>query len=281
MIVAINYSNETFKKAARLNSFTAKHLGKVDKVISYSPNDVDENFKIKNFKIFENKRGDGCWLWKPYFINKTLLELNEYDYLVYVDSGISYLSNVNYLIDKMDIVDQDIFYTQTPLLEVQYTHPEVIKKVNGEPYKFTNQAQAGLMIIKKTNFSMKFIQEWLELCQDFDLLTGNFNNDNFEPLYVSHREDQSLFSILTKKYNLNPFMDCTDYGRFPVNYLNKDILFKIPDYESNYKLKKTVFLLFRKSNPFIYFLKFTLKKIFAYIGFSRHKFLTNSANLKS
>lgn len=281
MIVAINYSNETFKKAAKLNSFTAKHLGKVDKVISYCPNDVDENFKIKNFKIFENKRGDGCWLWKPYFINKTLLELNEYDYLVYVDSGICYLNSVNYLIDKMNIVDQDIFYTQTPLLEVQYTHPEAIKRVNGEPYKFTNQAQAGLMIIKKTDFSVKFIQQWLELCQDFDLLTGNFNDANFEPLYISHREDQSLFSILTKKHGLIPFMDCTDYGRFPVHYLNTGVLFRVPKYESNYKVEKTFFLLFRRSNPIVYFVKFIIKTLFAYFGFASYKILSNIANLKS
>ncbi|MRX38750.1 hypothetical protein GJU43_05655 [Flavobacterium sp. LC2016-23] len=280
MIVAINYSNETFKKAAKLNAFTAKHFGKVDKVISYSPNDVDEYFKIKNSKIFENKRGDGCWLWKPYFISKTLSELNEFDYLVYVDSGICYLNKIDYLIDKMNGVKQDIFYTQTPLLEVQYTHPEVIKALNAEPYKFTNQAQAGLMVIRKTDFSVKFIQDWLDLCQDSNLLTGNFDDCSSEPFYISHREDQSLFSVLTKKHDLKPFMDCTDYGRFPVNYLHNDILFKITHYESNYKLDKTVFLLFRKANPFIYFLKFILKKIFASIGFTRHKFLTDLANLK-
>lgn len=281
MIVAINYSNEVFKNAAKLNSFTAKYFGKVDKIISYSPSDIDEYFKNKNFKIFENKRGDGCWLWKPYFINKTLQELNEGDYLIYLDAGICYLNDVNHLINKMINVNQDIFFTQTPLLEVQYTHPNVLKTVNAESFKFTNQAQAGLMIIKKSNFTLKFIQEWLDLCQNFDLLTGKFEDYIFDELYISHREDQSLFSILTKKNGLIPFMDCTDYGRFPVHYLNSGVLFRVPKYESNYKVEKTFFLLFRRSNPIVYFIKFITKTLFAYFGFASYKILSNIANLRS
>jgi hypothetical protein len=280
MIISINYANESFKKAAFLNSFTAKHIGKVDKVISYSPGDIDSEFRLNNSKIFENARGDGFWLWKPYFISKTLSELNLGDYIVYVDSGMCYMKKVDYLIDKMSAVNQDIFYTQTPLLEVQYTHPNVIKELNGDLYKFTNQAQAGLMIIKKTEFSVKFISEWLEMCQNFNLLTGNFQNVIFEPLYVAHREDQSLFSIMTKKYNLRPFMDCTDYGRFPVNYLDNHILFRVPKYDSNFKVDKTIFLLFRKANPYLYFFKFLVKSFFASIGFIRHKYLTDLAKSK-
>ncbi len=125
MVVAINYSNKQFRKAASLNSFTAKRLGKVDKVISFTPEDIEESFRLKNSKIFENFRGDGLWLWKPYFIHKSLLTMDEGDYLVYVDSGICYLKNIDGLLNKVENSKQDIFFTETPLLEVQYTHPDV------------------------------------------------------------------------------------------------------------------------------------------------------------
>lgn len=280
MILAINYSNDDYKKSANLNSFSAIKFGKVDKVISYSPKDIEESFKIKNSKIFKNLRGDGLWLWKPYFIHRSLLNINDGDYLVYVDSGIFYLRNIQELVSKIEISKQDIFFTETPLFEVQYTHPEVFKIMGISESKFSNQAQAGLIIIKKNNFTINFIEEWLNLCQNHDLLSGFFEIKHSEKLFIAHREDQSLFSLLTKKYGLTPYKDCTDYGRFPLQYFNNNLMFRVPNYSKEFMIEKTYFLLYRKSNPYFYFFKFILKRVFSFFGFSRFKVLTDIAYLK-
>jgi hypothetical protein len=280
MVVAINYSNKQFRKAASLNSFTAKRFGKVDKVISFIPEDIEESFRLKNSKIFENFRGDGLWLWKPYFIHKSLLTMDEGDYLVYVDSGICYLKNIEGLLNKVENSKQDIFFTEIPLLEVQYTHPEVFNILGVTDAKFSNQVQAALLIVKKTVFSMDFIEEWLNLCQDYNLLSGNFDSTLNESLFIDHREDQSLFSVLTKKYGLQPFKDCTDYGRFPLQYFNKNIVFRVPKYTSEFMVESTYFLSYRRANPYLYFFKFILKRAFAFFGFSRFIVLTDIANLK-
>ena len=66
MIVAINYANLKYKKAQYFNSRTAIHKGKAEKVISYSPKDIDPDFWNNNRKILSKKRGNGYWLWKPY-----------------------------------------------------------------------------------------------------------------------------------------------------------------------------------------------------------------------
>ena len=50
MIIAINYANEGFQKAQKLNLETALQWG-ADKVIGYTPADMDEAFKEKNKEI--------------------------------------------------------------------------------------------------------------------------------------------------------------------------------------------------------------------------------------
>jgi hypothetical protein len=279
MIVAINYSNETFKKARKINTLTAKFLGGVDKIISYGPEDMDEKFREDNSKILTFKRGDGCWLWKPYFIKTTLDKMNYGEYLIYTDSGMCYLNKVDQLILKMNITKQDVFVTETPLLEVQFTSPTVLQKLDAEEYRFGNQVQAGILILKKTEYTQRFINDWLLLCLDEDLLLADYNKDIDEKLFIAHREDQSLLSILVKKYGIRPFMDCTDYGRFPIQYLNTDYLFRLPQYDRKYTFNKSYFLLFRKSNPASYAIKFSLKIIMAKLGLSSYKLLNNFAKL--
>jgi len=281
MIVAINYSNEAFKKAKKLNSFTAKIFGRVDKVISYGPNDIDKDFRNRNSEILSLSRGNGYWLWKPYFIKTTLDKMNDGEFLIYTDAGMCYLRKTEELICKMESAQQDIFLTETPLIEVQFTHPEVIKKLDAETFKYTNQIQGGLLIVKKTEFTRKFIDDWLILCQDKELLVA----DNFEnisnDLFISHREDQSILSILAKKYGIKPFMDVSDYGRFPIQCLNINYLFRLQRYDSQHTFNKSYFLLFRKSNPLIYLIKYVIKRGLSKIGFANNKLINNWAMFRS
>ncbi|GHT01447.1 hypothetical protein FACS189421_14090 [Bacteroidia bacterium] len=95
------YANNAYKKQQRINSWTAKHIGKVDKVYSFSPEDIDADFYNRNKNILSQSRGNGLWLWKPYFIDKVMKELNDGDIICYADSGIAYLKNIAGMIDKL------------------------------------------------------------------------------------------------------------------------------------------------------------------------------------
>ena len=52
-VVAINFGNETFAKQQKYSTWSLKKIGKVDKVISYSTNDIsdylEQNQRILNF----------------------------------------------------------------------------------------------------------------------------------------------------------------------------------------------------------------------------------------
>ena len=44
--ILINYANDAFKEAQKLNSKTGRSVGKFDKVIEYSPKDIDRMYRF-------------------------------------------------------------------------------------------------------------------------------------------------------------------------------------------------------------------------------------------
>lgn len=55
MIFAINYADESFSKAQKRNLETAIQWG-ADRVIGYTPQDIDEEFRKKNKAILSAKK---------------------------------------------------------------------------------------------------------------------------------------------------------------------------------------------------------------------------------
>ena len=260
-IVGINFADESFYFSQKLNKISGLLVGNVNEFISYRPEDIDRYFLKENCRFFsQNNRGFGLWLWKPYFINKTLSTLNYGEYLVYSDSGSIFLKSIKSIINKMKINNDDILLTQIPLFEIQYTSDCVFNFFNANDLKWTNQLQAGFIIIKKTNFSEYIIKEWLNSCLNYDLLSGNISSSEAN-IFISHREDQSILSIIAKKNSLKFYSDITDYQLNPERYLsNNKQFFKLPEIDSNRVLESPYFLLYRRSNIVLYFLKYIIRR---------------------
>lgn len=274
MIISINYSDKSFRRKQKINSKTAHIFGKVDKVIEYSDEDIDAEFKKKNHKILSIRRGAGLWLWKPYIINKTLYEMGYNDYLVYADSGSVYLNRISQLINKLEETKQDIMLFSTPLLEIQWTKNEVLLDLDAhtDEIRLTPQIMGTFLIIKKTEFSCKFINDWLTLCENEILILPRSRDNNEDELFIEHREDQSLLSVLAKKREIKPFSDPSDYGKFPVQYLFENVLFIYKNHEPSYKLKHTFFLLTRKRNTFNYLILYNIKLMLSLVGLQKIRF---------
>ena len=71
-VTSMNYSDKKFNDAQKLNTYTAIHIGKVNQTIEYNERDIPKDFFNENKEILTMKRGGGYWLWKPFFILKTL-----------------------------------------------------------------------------------------------------------------------------------------------------------------------------------------------------------------
>lgn len=212
MIYEISYANELYSKALSLNAKTAKIFGKADIVISYEPKDIDHNFLDENRELLSAKKGNGYWIWKPYFIRKTLDKMEDGDYLYYCDAGSICIRSIRHLVNFMEknVPYQDILCFNYPSKEYEYTKRDAmaLMDIDKPEVANTNQIQAVYILVKKSNMSVKIIDEWLECCTDANLITGS------EPLglqhyngFKEHRYDQSLWSLVCKKNNLKVFRD--------------------------------------------------------------------------
>jgi len=238
-IVLINYANDLFRSSQKVNSKSGEKIGLFSKVISYNPTDIDANFKNKNKKILEQKRGNGYWLWKPYFIKKTLEDLDWGDYLFYCDSGSYFIDSVHKIISLSQKSEQDIIPFELTHLESEWTKRDafVFMECDSADYYNTKQRLASFILIKKTELSIQFIEEWMNFALDERILTDIDNVSGFEnyPNFKDHRHDQSIFSLLSKKYGFKAYRDPSQFGN-AVKELYSD---------SNYE---QIFILNRKRN---------------------------------
>lgn len=226
MIIAINYANEGFQKAQKLNLETALQWG-ADKVIGYTPADMDEEFKEKNKEILSIPKGNGVYLWKPYFLNKAYQELKQGDYLIYTDAGSIYVNKIQYLIDCMEKeqVDLMVFSLELEMLERRYNKRDalILMGCDSTEYTDTPQSIGGYVVMKKSPFVEKFLKEDLEYAKDPRIITeqentlGQPNYDDF----IVHRHDQAVWSLMVKKHRLKRFRDPSQFGM--MNHYEKEV----------------------------------------------------------
>lgn len=277
MKIFLTYGDENFNKQKKFALKMAKLFGKFEKIIGYQPSDIDSFFYETNKHILDKKRGGGYWLWKPYFINRILLESNFGDYIFYSDAGAFFLKSVDVLISVLKKLNQDIMGFELPLIESQWTKKELFMNMNCDEEKYyeSNQILASFMLIRKTEFSMKFFKEYLELAQNEMNITDNFDSDIVQrEEFIDHRHDQSIFSLLYKKYGLIPFKDPSQLGKYPAGYsasknidykfnklyiLNNGRKFRHFIYFSEYE---NVIYLNKKGKPLKSYIKFKIKEFF-------------------
>jgi hypothetical protein len=194
-----------------------------DGYISFLPENIDLDFFNKHKHIFDQKKGFGFFLWKPYVIHRALNHLNDGDILFYVDSGNSIINDLtplfNYLLkDKNGIIlfdNRDGSPPGTIWKNSQWTKYDCFKKMNclEDKYVKGDQVNASYVLLQKNNFTCKFIEEFLQYSCDEQILTDlpNQYGDNF-PDFTWHRWDQSVLSLLAIKYNITIARDPSEWG---------------------------------------------------------------------
>lgn len=215
MVVCISYSDEQYEKAKRWNLETARRVGKANQTIAYGPQDIDEKFRTEHADILQQPRGNGYWLWKPYVIYKTLLQLQEGDVLVYADAGSYYVAPVRFLIKAMRGAGSDMMPFELEFRESAYTKRDafLLMGCDSPEYADTPQRMAGFQVIRKTEKTVQFVKEWLEYAGDSRINTDSPSvlGENY-PDFIENRHDQTVFSLLSKKYGMVAFRDPSQFG---------------------------------------------------------------------
>lgn len=206
-IIAISYANRFYQSQLRLNKKSALEVGKVDEHYTFGPNDIDPEFKEKNKEILSKNRGNGLWLWKPYFIHKVFKEkLKEGDYLIYSDAAILYMNSMYQVIDFLKEQNAEMWFNRLDLKEKYYSKRDafILMGVDMPFYSETYQYMGGIQIYRKSKFTEKFIEQLLFYSQDKRIITDDHNKlgvENYKG-FIDNRHDQTVLSLLIKKYGV-------------------------------------------------------------------------------
>jgi len=196
----IDAGNRLIKQALNLNLFDEVKLYTDKDLID----DIDFWSKHKDF-ILNNKRGYGYWLWKPYVIKKTMEQMKEDDILLYLDCGCELNElKIQNLINFFNYIKTDYIIGTLAGLEKEWNKMDLLKYLNMEnDYSLDiNQRQAGTNMFLVCEKVINLVNEWYNISCIYNLIDdSNSISKNFD-CFKEHRHDQSIFSLLTKKYNI-------------------------------------------------------------------------------
>ena len=233
----INYADLAFYEARKQNSLSGIEMG-FDAVIQYRKEHIDKEFFTKNELILSQKRGAGYWLWKPYFIAKTLQESQEGDIVFYSDAGSQFINHkpLDSIIKKLKQEEFNLFAFEMAghHKEHQYCRKDAARKILGAAAESefahgiynSDQRMASFVIAKKTDYSLEIINKWLELGSDPQIIMDAEPQENEFQGFIDHRHDQAIWSILTKSLRIPALPDPTQWGLQHQQTQEKDFFIK-------------------------------------------------------
>ena len=207
--ILVNFANDAFADLQTINSKSGLMVGGFDEVRSFKPSDMSTDFRIRNQKTLSIDKGAGLWLWKPYFIRKALNSIDTGDLLFYCDSGSTFINNIDGIINTLEDRHSTIgCFDLVDKIEAKWTKSNCLADRSKPEYFHTSQRLASFIMLKKSNISIEIINDFLNSCE----ISNNINEENVIS-GVRHRHDQSVWSLLTKIYDIKSMRDPSQFGK--------------------------------------------------------------------
>ena len=201
------------KQAESFNTFSTIDV--------YSNNNIyDDEFKEKYKYVLNQRRGGGYWLWKYYLINKKMKEIKEGEYIIYADAGCQlnpkgigrYKEYLKMLNDsEFGMISFPIEWNEEAepkpnngCTEKCWTTKEIFQYFNiglDSDIACSNQYAGGILIMQKCKHSLKILEEYGKVMAFDQKLITDYYNTNQASYFKENRHDQSLWSIIRKKYD--------------------------------------------------------------------------------
>ena len=225
-IVLLAFGTDDLNKSAKRLKLQALESKYYSDIKILSSKDLDKNAInfIENVIKKNGKRGFGYWFWKPYLILKVINELKDNDIIHYLDIGCHINNNINKFKKYISLLDADtrglIAFQYYPIVNEDFKDIDFPKR---EEYKFTKadlfdyfgylnndkiintpQFWAGSFFIKKNDFCIRFLENWIEVFKNnFELINDSpSSKENFpgpERKIVRYIVKNNIpFSILEK-----------------------------------------------------------------------------------
>ena len=199
--------DKLFKNRKKILKKQAEETGWFNDISIETPKTIKDLLEPHKDFITNNPRGYGYWIWKPMIIKNHFNQMNDNDIVFYIDCGSSIISKdasryQKYLsiLDEYDVIvfqngekDFNHFVKMNVINEFDLLNTDIIKMPIVE---------GGFVIAKNTSFSMRFMDEWEGLLtkDNYGLVNDDLFNLNQLDTFIEHRHDQSLLTIIARKY---------------------------------------------------------------------------------
>lgn len=214
----ITYGNHKFSRARERVKREALTTKWFKSVTTYSPDDLDISFSTQFKHILQQSRIAGYGIWRPYIIEKKLHEISDNDILIYIDAGCTINIKGKPRLDEY-IQMLNTHHTCLPFISFQMGFPEkhwTTKEIFDyfhvsleDPIANSGQYLDGILIMKKTPKLLQCIEQWKQVIYDNPLLFTDHYNKKQNSYFRDNRHEQSIISVLRKKYNTIVIQDET------------------------------------------------------------------------
>lgn len=188
------------KQSESINLFETINIFTEKNIFDFCP-----DLKIhKNF--MSSTRGYGYWIWKYFLISEMFENMLYDDILLYLDAGCSINKNgIERFKFYLQMVEKhNILAFKMEHLEKKYTKKDTYLRVIGKDINFYNEGQvhASCFFIKKTKDTINFVNEIKNVCveKNYHYINDNKSLEKNDETFIEHRHDQSVFSLMCKKY---------------------------------------------------------------------------------
>ena len=215
-VVLTNLSNQLYENSRKRLNDSAKKFG-IDEIYSYDFSEIrSTSFYDENKEILSDPKGIGYWLWKPYIILEALKKVKEGDIVIYSDCGIEIIQPLTQLINICQEREDILLFKNCNYINSMWTKRDcfILMDCDSSEYWNSPHCDAAFSIFKKSEISVKYVNEWLFFGTNRFIISDLSNTCGEEnlPEFIDHRWDQSILSLLAKKYDLELFRMPTQFG---------------------------------------------------------------------
>lgn len=237
-------SHDWWAQAAREQCDAARWRA-LDSCKAYSLDDLSPEWRQQH-GVNNSLRGAGWWRWKPYYLLHELRKLKQGDVVVHADYDLVLAKQPGALWCIGQNAPSGVAAFHMPCLtDRAWTKREVVAALGASDAMLdTTQIYAGLLILRRTPFTERFLEEWLELTLRDDLATDTLAPGVVQDTrFVAHRHDQSLLSLLTKRHRLKTFPlptaghDVRDVWSWDAGYCERSFEWPLPNYRPMVRTK--------------------------------------------
>jgi len=203
---------------------TAVEYGHFDQVFHYTMENITQEFQNNAKHILSAKRGAGYWLWKPWIILDTIVNrANDCDIVCYCDAVAWWNNTASPLWELASKISYGVLTFNHVLSGWKYMNLTERYWSKRDAYVLLGVDVADMYdtIIRKATFScfqknpdaIHFLNEWLYFSLNENIITDSKSQLLAEiPLFKENRHDQTILSLLSKKYGIPAFADPSQYG---------------------------------------------------------------------